>query len=239
MKRGLKVYFHDPIDEEQDPTVDLVIALNRKVDDALWIPNRDRSRWDPSHPEKHHLMLRAGTRALRRVRARVIRLGKAWNYQYSEPGLCSFNVVALALEEITEPMPLDEAVTLFFDYAATAVGKGRTHDPADVSPPIKLLLRQTVVVARLRKAADGLADALDHDDDDEAVDEALSEVFFNYVKPPAGSRSELVNALRHNNYGLVAGAVPGLSFARPGVSAARPLKPTRAYGGLRHDGTGQ
>jgi hypothetical protein len=236
MKRGLKVYFHEPIDEEQDPTVDLVIALNRKADDALWIPNRDRSRWDPSHPEKHHQLLRAGTKALRRIRARVIRLGKAWNHQYSEPGLCSFNIVALALEAITEPMPLDEAVALFFDYAGTAVEKGRTHDPADVSPPIKLLLRQAVVVTRLRKAADGLAAALEQDDDDEAVDEALSQVFFNYVKPLAGGRSELVNALRRNNYGLVAGAGPGLSFAQRGASTARPLKPTRAYGGRRGDG---
>ena len=237
MKRGLKVYFHDPIDEEQDPTVDLVVALNRKADDALWIPNRDRSRWDPSHPEKHYQLLRAGTKAHRRVRARVIRLGKAWNCQYSEPGLCSFNIVALALEAITEPLPLDQAMADFFHYAAMAIGKGRTKDPADVSPSIKLLLDQKVVVARLRKAADGLATALDHDDDVEVVDEALSEVFFRYVEPPAGGRSELVDALRRNNHGLEVGAGAGLSFARPGEMTAHPLKPTRAYGGRRRDGS--
>jgi len=56
MKRGLLIEFREPLDEEQDPTVDLVIALNRKADDALWIPCID---WEDEDAAvlSHHLQM--------------------------------------------------------------------------------------------------------------------------------------------------------------------------------------
>ena len=76
MKRGLLVRFNRPLTTGEDPTVDLVVALNRAVDDALWIPNLDRNRWDPSHPEKHVELFTAGVEGLRRTRRHVVRAGQ-------------------------------------------------------------------------------------------------------------------------------------------------------------------
>jgi hypothetical protein len=48
-KRAIVVKFNEPIDDE-DPSVDLIVGLTRKKDDALWIPHLEANRWDPSHP---------------------------------------------------------------------------------------------------------------------------------------------------------------------------------------------
>ena len=57
MKRGLLIEFHEPLaDGDQDPTVDLVIALNRKVDDALWIPCID---WEDEGVRGTRVILRS------------------------------------------------------------------------------------------------------------------------------------------------------------------------------------
>jgi hypothetical protein len=189
MKRGLLIKPNEPIDAEQDPTVDLVIALNRAADDALWIPNLDKEVWEPSHPEKHVELFTEGSPELRRTRAWTTRIGKAWNKQWSDPALCSFNIAALVREAITTPMPLDRAVATFFEHSANAIADGPTADPAGVSDPIRLPLGRDVAVKRLTAGADGLRDALAGDDDPERVADALSRVFPDFIEAPLGSKA--------------------------------------------------
>lgn len=111
------------------------------------------------------------------------------------------------------------------DRAATRTSRGyATLDPAGVSAPLKLLLDREVVASRLRKAADAIADAIEHDNDEAAVQAALSRVFWKYIDDP--------------NRGGLAGAADLLRQRRPvsttalGLGGAAALVvPTRAYGG--------
>ena len=73
---------------------------------------------------------------------------KAWNKQFVEPALNSFNIVALALECIDTVIPLEVALHRF-EHAAASLALRRTEDPAGVSGPIKLESTKDVAVARL------------------------------------------------------------------------------------------
>ena len=206
-KRAIKFEFHEPLgteDEASDPSVDLIIALTRTDAEGLWIPNREAGRWDASHPEEHTKLLTDPPDDLRRIRAKTIRAVKAWNKQYTSPALVSFNIEALALETITDVMHIGEAVTQWFEYSASELKKANTKDPADISPSIKLLLDRDAVVARLEGAAKHMRDALDHDDDDDAVTEALAVVFYKFVEKPegGGSKAAVASALRNGNTGF-------------------------------------
>ena len=108
-KRAIKVTFNEPLLDGSDPSVDLIVALTRAAG-ALWIPNLERKCWDASDPECHTRLLTAEPAGLRRMRAKVIRLAKAWNKQYSQPGLCSFNIEALALEAIKEEVGVTDGL---------------------------------------------------------------------------------------------------------------------------------
>jgi hypothetical protein len=230
-RRGLLIEFKEPLDEEQDPTVDLIVTLTRKDADGLWIPDLVNDDWTPSHPEKHTELFTEGARNVKALRARVARLGKAWNKQSDEDDrpLSSFNIGALAWEDITESVGLDEALAGWFRYAHDQLERARTSDPAGVSEPIKLLLSKDEVVRRLGSAADRLEHALAHEDDEDAVRDDLATVYPDYVEPPAGSKSAMAAALRGGNEG-VKGSKAGLV-----IGSGMPLKTTRAYGG---DGDG-
>jgi hypothetical protein len=219
MKRGLTVHFNAPYSDGGDPTVDLVIALNRVEDDALWIPNLDRDRWDPSHPEKHVELFNSGTRELRRARAQAIRVCKAWNAGFTNPALSSFNVAVLGWESITTPLPLDEAVATLLEHGATSLTERLTPDPAKVSAPLKLELDRDIAIKRLANAAEKVRKAIEATNHDEAQS-LLADVFPQYVTAPGGLGS-LINDLRR-------GVTP--PALREGVGS---LKRTRAYGGLR------
>lgn len=219
MKRGVTVHFGAPYPDGEDPTVDLVIALNRVEDDALWIPNLDRDRWDPSHPEKHVELLNGGTRKLRRARAQAIRICKAWNSGFTNPALSSFNVAVLGWESITTPLPLDEAVATLLEHGATSLAERLTPDPAGVSAPLKLELDRDITIKRLSNAAEKVRNAIEAIDRDEAQ-ALLAEVFPQYVTAPGGLGS-LINDLRR-------GVTP--AALREGAGS---LKRTRAYGGRR------
>ena len=235
MKRGLLIEFHEPLhDDDQDPTVDLVIALNRKADDALWIPYVDWEgegvTWAPGHPQKHLQLLRAGTQDIVRVRAHVIRLGKAWKNQVDPAGICSFNVAALALECITEPASLDEAMLTFFEHGAGRLAVHETDDPAHVSGPIgiKNPPGREIVARRLGAAAAAMRSALASDDDEGAVTEVLHPIFPDYIKPPtaADSKASLADAIRRKaTFGLGQGA----SLAT-GAAVQRRTVPTSSFG---------
>ena len=233
MKRGLLVRFNQPLRSDEDPTVDLVVALNRVVDDALWIPNLDRNRWDPSHPEKHVELFTAGAEGLRRTRRHVVRLAKAQVQQFDKPHLCSFNLAALAWECIQSAERIDLALWRFFNYAATELAKHLTKDPAGVSSPIRVDDR-SLAVDRLARTTRGLRLAIDALDDEDKVQAALAAqgVFWKLVSPPMGRRADdVVSAVRVGaGVSVASGGVLVTGAASRGATA---VKPTRAYGGCR------
>ena len=226
-KRAIKISFNQRLDDGSDPTVDLIVALTRK-ERGLWIPNNEAQAWDPSHPEFHTAALTADPAGLRRVRAKVIRLAKGWNTQFSAPGLCGFNIEALALQCITGDHGVPDGLAEFFRFASIDLKQRLTPDPAGVSKPIKLLHDHDIVVRRLQRAAGLMKDALDNDDDKTKIQEAMASLYPNYVVPPNGndSKSALVSALRSGTPALgVSGGALSLSTA--GIAS---LKSTRAYG---------
>ena len=223
MKRGLTVRFHETVIGDQDPFVDLVVAMERKDAPGLWIPNLDADRWDPSDPEKHVALVVAKPADVSRVRGQVTRLGKAWNKQYSEPALSSFNIVALALECIGEAEEVDDALLRFFEHAVTSLRERRTPDPADVSEAIKLPLGKDTAVDRLVKARDNMRIAVTTSDADGRL-QAMHDVFWNYLPEPSGksSKAAVANALRSG--------APRVSTSGAVVGA---MKPSRAFGSGR------
>lgn len=227
MKRGITVRMHAPLPSGADPYVDVVVAMNRKDAPGLWIPNLAANRWDASHPQCHVELMIVGSRGLRRTRARVVRLAKAWNKQFSDPALSSFNIVALALECITTSMPVDEALVVFFEHAAASLAIRLTADPAGVSGPIKLEGTKDVAVSRLTSARDHLAAAIAAGDDLDIVAEELHEVFWNFLPEPAGSASKARLA------GLMRQGSPRIRTTASGLAVAGAVTPKRSFGGHR------
>ncbi len=233
MKRGLLVRFNRPLATGEDPTVDLVVALNRAVDDALWIPDLDRNRWDPSHPEKHVELFTSGAEGLRRTRRHVVRLVKAQVQQFDEPHICSFNVAALAWECIQSAERIDLALWRFFDYTSAELAKHLTKDPAGVSSPIRVDDRK-LAVDRLARTAHGLRLAIEAGDDEDKVRAALGArgVFWKFVSPPKGSRTQDVVEAVLTGSGLAVTS-GGVLVAGNAPRRTTPVKPARAYGGRR------
>jgi hypothetical protein len=221
-KRGPKMLFGAPL-KGQDPTVDLVVALDRRGADGLWIPHLVKKRWDASHPEQHVRLLNAEPLSLRR---RVIRLLKAWNKQWSEPAFSSFHLSVLALIYVESGMSVGTALRTVFKKAAKYLeGGDNTKDPAGVSLSIKLLLDRSVAVDRLQKAATNMARALDHDDDEQIVQTALNRVFRDYVDPPT-----------NDSLGLAVSGLRGVTGVGTALLGLRPSTHTvsttgRAFGG--------
>jgi hypothetical protein len=233
-RRGLLVEFNEPVTAEEDPSVDLIVTLTRKDADGLWIPDRDakseEDRWSPSHPEKHTDLFTGGAKEVRRLRARVARMGKAWNKQWEEGdrALSSFNVCALAWEYVDDgSVPLDEALAGWFRYARDELDKAETEDPARVSDPIRLLLAKSEVVKRLGQAADDLDEARANEGDEDSVREALARVYPDYIDPP-GKRA-LAEALKTST---------GIGATKAGITlgTGAAMKPMRTYGRGRTDG---
>ncbi len=225
MKRGLSVYMHEPVLGDQDPYVDIVVALERRNGKGLWIPNLTRGTWDPSDPEEHVRLMLAGSRSLRRTRAQVVRLAKAWNKQFSEPAFNSFNLVALALECITEPEPLDHALLRFFEYSVASVADHLTEDPAGVSGPIKLELTKSVAVSRLTQAHTHLKKAMATRTLEEAA-ACMHEVFWVYL--PEGSL-----ATKADLAALLRTGTPRIRTTAAGLAVAGAVTTKRSFGGPR------
>ena len=233
-KRAITFRFHQPLPggaKGADPSVDLIVALSRKADEALWIPNRKSDTWDASHPEYHTRVLTAPPADVRQARAHVIRVVKGWNQQTSNATLCSFNVEALALELIGSSLALDEGVVGWFEYAARSVSKGNTKDPAGVSSNIKLPVDRDIAVGRLESAAAHLRRAIEHDSDEDVVLEELAAVFVSLVQKTSGadSKAAVAAALRSGNGNFSrTGGIVGAGAAAAG--ATRALKTTRSFG---------
>lgn len=222
-KRGPKILFGQPVDD-QDPTVDLVVALTRRDGTGLWIPNLHTNTWEASHPERHVELFTSGDQSLRRTRRRVIRLFKAWNKQFNEPGFSSHNLSVWSWEFVQAGMGMAAALSTVLAKAAVRVESGAaTPDPAGVSKNVRLLVIRTTAARRLRTASDALAEALDHDDDRDAVLSALSRVFYKHLDDPAPTGLAGKAALLRRGRPVTT-TMLGLS----GPAAVVP--PTRAYG---------
>jgi len=220
-KRAILIEFHEPIDDEQDPSVDLIVALTKAEGDGQWIPNTEAEDWDASDPEEHTRLLNDPDTATRVHRARVIRLAKAAVKQDTTPVVSSFNLEALALDHVDSDNTIAESLRDLLLDGADALDKGLTDDPAGVSDPIKLPdgVSHSTAVARLRELGNAVSRAIEADSLEEA-EEALSEAYPEYLESGAGARS-LGEALRRQKRAQI-----GTAFG----TGAADLKPSRAFG---------
>lgn len=224
-KRGPELHFNAPI-EDQDPTVDLVLALNRKEAEGLWIPNLKTHEWDASHPEKHVELLNGDSESFRSIRRRVIRLAKAWNKQFQEPGTSSFELSVWAWEFLDAGTGVAAGLHTLFDAAASRLEAGEpTHDPAGVSVDLRLLLEADVVADRLRKAANAMAEALEASTDRERR-RALTKIFWHHLE------DESVTPLRNSASLLRTGAATAAVALGVGVAGSTTAA-ARSFGSAR------
>ena len=129
-KRAIFIRFGAPLPTGEDPTVDLVVGLERREAPGLWIPNTcEAERWDPSHPEMHTQLLTAKPKDLRVVRARAIRLAKAENKRTGKPPLCSFNLEALAWMFVEQGMTEPDALLALWTDGADDLQRRLTPVP--------------------------------------------------------------------------------------------------------------
>lgn len=142
-KRALLFEFHETLafegGLETDPSVDLIVGLERRYASGLWIPNTERPGWDPSDPQRHTVLFLDTEDELRVHRARVVRLAKvAVKNDGDAKVMCSFNIEALALALVTEVDDIAAALAAFLLAAAADIEVSLTDDPAHVSGLIKL-----------------------------------------------------------------------------------------------------
>jgi hypothetical protein len=228
-KRSIVITFNEPLEDEsaevedQDPSVDLIVALTKAEGDGRWIPNTEARRWDASDPEKHTELLNGPTPNDRVHRARVIRLAKAAVKGDDSPVVSSFNIEALALEHVDSDDTIAESLRDVFLDGADALELGDTPDPAGVSDPIKLPdgISRTEVVNRLREFGSALEAAIDNSDDEQRVRTELARVFPDYVDVETSGKEALANALIAGDSAKVASVVGAGSSG---------LKSTAAYG---------
>ncbi|GAA0597624.1 hypothetical protein HPO96_34990 [Kribbella sandramycini] len=228
-KRAIYIEFNAPLPAGEDPTVDLIVGLDRASQPGLWIPNTEQHRWDPSHPEKHTELLTAEPKQLRLVRAHAIRLAKAENKRTGEPVLCSFNVEALGWMFISSGMSQAVALQTMWERGAADLSRRFTPDPAGVSAPIKVADRP-LAVDRLQFAANRLAAALERDDDAEWVRKQLLDLWPEFVPASAQgtSKARLAEALKSRTPLRVSTA--GTLTTGAGLELKRP----QSYGDRAH-----
>lgn len=223
-KRGPMVHFGQPING-QKPTVDLVVALTRKDAPGLWIPNLNTRTWDASDPQRHVVLLASGTDSHRRLRRQVIRLAKAWNNQYTEPGVSSFLLSVWAYEFMRPGMGVAAGVHAVFEGAATRLESSTpTPDPAGVSPDLQPELPIKQVRTRLRTAADTLQEAISNTDDQDTARAALAKLYPEYI-------SSLEQASLANAVALLSARKPTTTDQLGLKTKPAVIPPTRSYGG--------
>jgi hypothetical protein len=227
-KRAILIEFHQPFPSGEDPTVDLIVALNRKDADGLWIPNTEQDDWDPSHPEKHTELFTSGAPALRTTRARAIRLAKAENKRTGEPLLCSFNVETFGWMFIDSGMSVATGLAALWREGAADLATRLTPDPAGVSAPIKVSDRDAAV-RRLEYAAGQLEAALRRPNDVQWVRSRLAPLWPDFVTADGTtSKARLAAAMKGGTHlGVAAGGV--LTTATK-ASATPALKHPRSFG---------
>jgi hypothetical protein len=222
-KRALLFEFHDALTFEGgievDPSVDLIIGLDRRDAPGLWIPNTERPGWDPSDPQYHTALFLDTEQDLRVHRARVVRLAKvAVKNDGDYKVMCSFNIEALALELVTETGSIAAALATFLIDVAAEIAVELTDDPAGVSGRIKLPdgITQVRAAERLQQLGQIVQASLDAQSEAEAR-RVLAAVFGPQIEEMREHEAESVDARMRR--GLSAVAAPLLSNAyRPGRS---------------------
>lgn len=180
-KRGPMIRFGNPINDI-DPTVDLVIAMNRKKGNGLWIPNLVADTWEASDPEQHVELLNGDSGAFRATRRKIIRLAKSWNGGFKDSGASSFLISVWAYEFVEVGQGVTKGLWSLFDQAATRLeASENTGDPAEVSPNLHPLIPHERMAKRLRLAATHLENAMNADDENE-IRKELSLVFKDQIQ---------------------------------------------------------
>ncbi|MCX5250367.1 hypothetical protein OG895_35040 [Streptomyces sp. NBC_00201] len=163
-RRAVLVRFGKPVTPGQsDFTADVMTALPHPSGRGLYIPNtKIAAQWDRADPITHTRMVLKAIEDTKVVFARTVRLLKHWNGTHSKP-MCSWNIKALCLGCLDEPMPLINVLQVFFAYAADEIDKGPTPDPAEVAGPITLNMPRSEVHKRLCTARKYIDLAIEHE----------------------------------------------------------------------------
>jgi hypothetical protein len=222
-KRALLFEFHEALTFDGgivvDPSVDLIVGLDRRDPPGLWIPNTERPGWDPSDPQRHTELFAGTEQDLRVHRARVVRLAKvALKNDGEHKAMCSFNIEALALELVTETGSIGLALATFLIDASAEIAVSLTDDPAGVSGPINLPdgVTQAYAAQRLGQLGRIVQASLDAQSEPLAR-RVLAGVFGPQIDEMREKEAESVDARMRR--GLSAIAVPALSGSyRPGRS---------------------
>lgn len=225
-KRAILVEFSQPLASGEDPTVDLIVSLNRKDAEGLWIPNTEQDVWDASHPEKHTELFTSGDRPLRATRARAVRLAKAENKRTGTPLLCSFNVETFGWMFIGPGMSVPEALFALWRGGANDLRRRLTPDPAGISAPIKVADRDAALRG-LDVAAERLQAALLRPNDQAWVRGQLGQLWPDFIAADGStSKARLAAAMKGGTHlGLTGGGLLTTSAA-----ATPTLKHPRSFG---------
>ncbi|MFB7979638.1 hypothetical protein [Streptomyces vinaceus] len=225
-RRAVLVRFGDPVTAGQpDFTADVMTAIPHPSGKGLFIPNMEiADKWDRADPITHTEMVLDAIDGTENTFARTVRLLKHWNCTHSKP-LCSWNIKALALECITTPMPLAEALQAFFTHAAQELKAGQTDDPAGVAGLIPLNLPISEVRKRLDTARGYIDLAIKHERENRplSAQHVLSKVLPEIV-PDADPTQEEAARLRQDVI-LTGSAASGVGLAGPRVTTTRAWAP--------------
>lgn len=150
-KRSILVKFNDAVTPgAADFTADVIVAIDNVGDEGLFIPRF--TGWDRSHPEEHTRLVKQAIKDTDVAYAHVNRLLKHWNCVHGKP-LCSWNIKALALGCLAQPITQLDGLVAWFEHAIAELSVELTPDPAGVAEkPIsvneKLTRLQAVDVLR-------------------------------------------------------------------------------------------
>lgn len=160
-KRSILVKFNDAVSVGADDfTADVIVAIDNLGAGGLFIPRFDC--WDKAHPEEHTRLVKQAIEDTKVAYAHVNRLLKHWNRMHGKP-LCSWNIKALALGCITEPMTQLDGLVAWFEHAIAELSVELTPDPAGVAEkPISVneKLTRLQVVDVLRNGQKRLSEAV-------------------------------------------------------------------------------
>jgi len=224
-RRAVLVRFGDPVTQGQDDfTADVMTALPHPSGRGLYIPNtKIADQWDRADPITHTRMVLQAITDTKVVFARTVRLLKHWNCTHSKP-MCSWNIKALGLGCLDEPMPLINALQVFFTYAADEIDKGPTPDPAHVAGPIPLNMTRREVHERLCTARDYVDLAIEHEAAGRplSAQHALHQVLPELVPDADATQEEAARLVSTVRSGGTAATGLGLAVGL--------VTPTRAWG---------
>lgn len=225
-KRAITIYFNEQIDDDElgavDPSVDLILGLERINKPGIWIPNCETDSWDAADPMKHTALMTTGPAEIVAARAHLIRLAKrAVKREEKTSGvatMCSWNISALALECVESNLPLSVGLQGLFTHLSARIAEGPTEDPAGVSDPIRLPDGMSHEEASQRLASMAQVVALAQQATSVNQAEEMFETLFGVelieemrAKNLRLTRNPVTNALKRGDHGAASLAVGGPS----------------------------